>query len=273
MPDQTPTADIIHPTPAGYAEYEIDIERVLRSDLPVVLDRVPIAPLVEASVLAIPQGAKGAYVLFEGERPVYAGKTDTRHGFRDRLGRHARTIQHRLNLDPSKIGFKAIRILVFSNFDVEAILMKALREADRAALLWNTSGFGSNDPGHRREAQEPADFDKQHPIDIDRALAIETGDYPVLEVLRSLKELLPYTFRFQTDLCAGSNKPERFTVGHLDYRSAPPIALGEGTTVRNVLQAVLNVLPTGWMATIFPDRVVLYKEPDKFPFAREVIVK
>ena len=41
MPDQTSTANIIHPTPAGYAEYEIDIERVLRSDLPIVLDRMP----------------------------------------------------------------------------------------------------------------------------------------------------------------------------------------------------------------------------------------
>lgn len=273
MPVQTPTATVFHPTPAGYVEYEIDIERVLRSDLPAVLDRVPIAPLVEASVLAIPSGAKGAYVLFESETPVYAGKTDTRHGFRDRLGRHARTIQHRLNLDPRKIGFKAIRILVFSNFDVEAILMKALREANPTALLWNASGFGSNDPGHRRETQEPADFDKQRPIDIDRPLVIQTGDYPVLGLLVNLKDRLPYTFRFQTDLRDGTDKPQRFTVGHVDFRSAPFVSLAEHDTVRSVLQIVLKVLPTGWKATIFPDRVILYKEADSFRFAREVIVK
>ena len=142
MPDQTPAAVIFHPTPAGYVEYEIDIERVLRADLPVVLDRVPIAPLNEASLLTIPQGAKGAYVLFEAEKAVYAGKTDTRHGFRDRLGRHSATIRHRRNLDSNLIGFKAIRILVFSNFDVEAILINALRGADSTALLWNASGFG-----------------------------------------------------------------------------------------------------------------------------------
>ena len=273
MPDQTPTANIIHPTPAGYVEYEIDIERVLRSDLPTVLDRVPIAPLVEASVLAIPQGAKGAYVLFEGGRPVYAGKTDTRHGFRDRLRRHARTIQHRINLDPSEIGFKAIRILVFSNFDVEAILIGAMRKADPTALLWNASGFGSNDPGHRRETQEPAEFDKQRPIDIDRQLDIQTGDYPVLGVLVNLKDRLPYTFRFQTDLRHGTDKPQRYTIGHVDYRSAPSITLGEHDTVRSVLQTVLNVLPNGWRATAFPDRVILYKEPQTFPFARGVIAR
>lgn len=273
MPDQTPIANIIHSTPAGYVEYEIDIERVLRADLPVVLDQVPIAPLVEVSVRAIPFGAKGAYVLFEGKRPVYAGKTDTRHGFRDRLGRHAQTIQHRLNLDPGQIGFKAIRILVFSNFDVEAILMKALREADPEALLWNASGFGSNDPGHRREAQEPADFDKQRPIDIDRPLAIPTGDYSILGLLVSLKDRLPYTFRFQTDLRDGTDKPQRFTVGHADFRSAPSIALGEHDTLRSVLQTVLNVLPTAWKATVFPDRVILYKEAVSFPYAREVIVR
>ena len=273
MPDQTPTANIIHPTPAGYVEYEIDIERVLRSDLPIVLDRVPIAPLVETSVLAIPQGAKGAYVLFEGGRPVYAGKTDTRHGFRERLGRHALTIQHRMNLDPGAIGFKAIRILVFSNFDVEAILMRALRDADPTALVWNASGFGSNDPGHRRETQEPADFDKQRPIDIDRPLEIQTGSYPVLGVLVNLKNRLPYTFRFQTDLREGTDKPQRFNVGHVDYRSAPSITLGEQDTVRSVLQTVLNALPPGWRATVFPDRVILYKEPHTFPFARGVIAR
>lgn len=274
MPDQTPTANIIYPSPAGYVEYEIDIERVLRADLPAVLERVPFAPLVGASVLAIPQGAKGAYVLFEREHPVYAGKTDTRHGFRDRLGRHAHTVQHRHNIDPDEIRFKAIRILVFSNFDVEAILINALRTADPKALLWNTSGFGSNDPGHNRETQEPANFDKQRPIDIDRPLGVPSGEYEMLRLFLELKTSLPYVFRYQTDLAVnakGQVKPARFTIGHTDFQTAPKLVVAECLTMRDILREAIARLPEGWMATIFPDRVIFYKEPDRYPYATEVL--
>lgn len=183
--------------PAGYAEYEIDIEKVLRTELPDLLARIPIAPLTLEAINAIPAGAKGAYVLFENGHPVYAGKTDTRHGFRDRLSRHAFTIENRHNLDPAAIGFKAIRILVFSNFDVEAILIGSLRKADETALRWNDSGFGSNDPGRSRERQEPAIFDVQHPIDIDRPLSLDEGNYDLLSLLIKLKEQSTYLVRYQ----------------------------------------------------------------------------
>ena len=274
MADQTPAASVLHVAPIGYVEYEIDIERVLRSDLPGVLERVPLAPLTLEGINAIPPGAKGAYVLYERGKPVYAGKTDTRHGFRDRLGRHAYTVRHRQNLDPSDIAFKAIRILVFSNFDVEAILINALREADNQSLLWNTSGFGSNDPGHNREAQEPAEFDKQRPIDIDRPLGIKSGDYEILPLFLEIKASLPYIFRFQTDLVQnrkGQMRPAHFKVGHADFRNAAKVHIMASNTMRDVLKASLQLLPTGWRATVFPDRVILYKEEDSYPYALEVL--
>ena len=272
MDSQTPAATVIDAAPKGYVEYEIDIERVLRNDLPDVLDQVPVAPLTPASVLAVPAGAKGAYVLFENGHPVYAGKTDTRHGFRDRLTRHASTIQHRQALDPTTIGFKAIRILVFSNFDVEAILIDALRKADRTALLWNDSGFGSNDPGHNRETQEPADFDKDRPIDIDRPLTfLKPGVIGTFELLLALKSNLPYLFRYETDLDDGG-KAKRHTIGHADHRDAKPIEIQEGpTTMREALKLALATLPKEWRATIFPDRVILYREKVHYKFAREYL--
>lgn len=267
----TAAANIIEADRLGYVEYEIDIERVLRTDLPGVLDRVPVAPLTAEAVNAIPAGAKGAYVLFENGRPVYAGKTDTRHGFRDRLGRHAFTIQHRQNLDPSTIGFKAIRILVFSNFDVEAILIDALRKADESALRWNDSGFGSNDPGHNRERQEPAGFDLERPIDIDRPLGIEAGTYALLELLVTLKDGLPFTVRYQTDQLPGKKRPEHYRTGHADQRGAAPVAIDEADTLRSVLKKALGVLPPGWRVTVFPDRVILYAETEVYPYAREYL--
>jgi hypothetical protein len=103
----------------GYDEFEIDIEKVMRADLPAHFTSVPAASLTRQSIGLIPERAKGAYMLFLGGRPVYAGKTDTRHGFRDRLSRHHFTLQHRHSVDIAGMSFKAVRIMVFSNFDVE----------------------------------------------------------------------------------------------------------------------------------------------------------
>jgi hypothetical protein len=267
---KTPAAASAEPGPRGYVEYEIDIEKVLRSELPLFIEQVELAPLVAETVDAIPLGAKGAYVLYLDGLPVYAGKTDTRHGFRDRLNRHAYTIRNRRNLDPARIGFKAIRILVFSNFDVEAILIDAMRKADPTALAWNDSGFGSNDPGHNREGQRPADFDTLYPIDIDRLLSfVEPGDYDVLSLLIEIKRHLPFDLRYQTDPMPNSDRPASHRVGHQDHRAASPVTVAEGETTRSLLNKVMANLPDGWRTTLFPGRVILYKEDTVYTYALE----
>lgn len=271
MDFETPAAHVEDAAPAGYVEYEIDVEKVLRQELPDVIAKTTVAPLTLEAIAAMPERAKGAYVLFENGHPVYAGKTDTRHGFRSRLARHFHTIQDRQGLDPATIGFKAVRILVFSNFDVEAILIKELRAKDPSALLWNFSGFGSNDPGHNRETQEPADFDKEHPVDIDKPVDLPfTGSsVGVVELLVGLKDRLPYTFRYETDVDE-SGKAKRYTIGHVDQRDAPAIQLQQGpVTVRTALELILQALPRTWRVTIFPDRVILYREKVTYPYARE----
>lgn len=268
---QTAAATIIDPELAGYVEYEIDIEKVLRNELPEVIAGVDLAPLTAASVNAIPEGAKGAYVLFVRGHPVYAGKTDTRHGFRDRLNRHAFTIQNRKNLDPSTIAFKAIRIFVFSNLDVEAILIDAMRKAEDGALAWNDSGFGSNDPGHNREGQKPADFDISYPINIDRQLhLVEAGSHAVLPLLIKLKQHLPYDLRYETDLKPGTDdKYVSFRKGHVDQRDASQVQVVEGDTTRTLLNKVMATLPAGWRTTVFPGRVILYKEDRHYRYETE----
>ena len=268
---QTPAATVIAPETKGYVEYEIDIEKVLRNELPQVVAKIDLAPLTAASVNAIPEGAKGAYVLFVDGYPVYAGKTDTRHGFRDRLNRHAFTIQNRRNLDPSAIAFIAIRILVFSNFDVEAILIDAMRKADENALAWNDSGFGSNDPGHNRETQRPADFDVSYPINIDRQLhLVEAGSHELLPLLIALKQHLPYDLRYETDLKLGSeDKYINYRKGHVDQRAAPPVNVNNADTTRTLLCKIMAALPPGWRTTVFPGRIILYKEPTTYRYALE----
>lgn len=267
---RTPAADVIEVEPPGYVEYEIDIERVLRNDLPKVVDAVRLAPLTAEFVNTIPEGAKGAYVLFVDGHPVYAGKTDTRHGFRDRLNRHGFTIQNRRNLDPDRIGFKAIRILVFSNFDVEAILIDAMREADKTALQWNYSGFGSNDPGHNREGQRPADFDVKYPINIDRPLQlVRAGQHELLPLLIALKDHLPYDLRYETDPVPRRDQTAHYRKGHVDQREAAPVKVEEGDTTRTLLRKIMANLPRGWRTTVFPGRVILYKEDTTYRYELE----
>lgn len=270
METDTPAGHISDPAPKGYIEYEIDVEQILRDELPGIIATSEAAPLTREAVNGLPEKAKGAYVLYEDGHPVYAGKTDTRHGFRSRLGRHFETVQSRLALDPSRLSFKAVRILVFSNFDVEAILIKELRRQDPKALAWNFSGFGSNDPGHNREWQEPADFDKERPIDIDRPLPfLVAGQISLLQLLMTLKENLTYDFRYQTDPNE-KGRSSHYSIGEVDHRAAGNVELPDGPlTMRGALKIALASLPRGWRGTIFPNRVILYRESVEYPYARE----
>lgn len=210
---------------AGYEEFEIDIEAILREQLPARFVKITPASLTLENVQNLPAAAKGAYVLLESGKYVYAGKTDARHGFRSRLERHAYSLKYRKNIDPNAIAFIAVRIMVFSNFDVETILIKQLRQANSSALAWNNSGFGSNDPGHRREHQEPAKFDVEHPVDVDRPLTfLKAGGHNVRDLLILLKRQLPYDFRYETDIVGkkknGHPKYAKDTVGHQEQRAA-----------------------------------------------------
>lgn len=195
-------------------------------------------------------------MLLLDDHPVYAGKTDTRHGFRDRLTRHTFSVQHRVGLDPARVRFKAVRIMVFSAFDVEAILIAQLRRLDSAALRWNDSGFGSNDPGRRRDDQEPADFDQEFPVDIDRPLDDMISDeQKVVEALRQLKVAVPYLLRY----------------GDHSELDTARVVIPAHPTMRAALSAILGVLPHGWQATVFHGRVIMYREHREYDFARATL--
>ena len=68
----------------GYAEFELDIPEVMRTELPKYFDALAAEPLIEANIAKIPQNAQGAYMLFLDGALVYVGKTDAQAGFRAR---------------------------------------------------------------------------------------------------------------------------------------------------------------------------------------------
>jgi len=263
------------PTPApGYGEFEIDIPAVFKKQLPEILEQIPDAPLTLRTILALPEKAQGGYVLLMNGERVYVGKTDAAAGFQSRLRRHWDNVQHRIGLDPNLVTFKAVRIMVFHNFDVEDILIRRYAEIDGKPLAWNLSGFGSNDPGHGRERQAPAPFDIQYPIDIDRPLEVGAGAESVLSLLIRLKDELPYVLRYGTDPSPTTKKPHRmahYRKGHGDQREAYVTLPKDLMTLREIMIAVIETLPSGWLCTVFPDRVILYKEPILYPHARFTI--
>ena len=255
----------------GYGEFEIDIPAVFKQQLPEVLEKIPEASLTLENVLALPERAQGGYVLLMNGKRVYVGKTDAAAGFQSRLRRHWNNIQDRVGLDPSKVTFKAVRIMVFHNFDVEDILIKRFAEIDGQSLTWNNSGFGSNDPGHRRESQAPAEFDLQYPIDIDRRKNIGAGNKRILDVLVWLKDHLPYLLRYETEPRPTPKRPDAtayYTVGHVDQRDATVNFPNDQMSVREIMTALVNALPIEWQCTVFADRVILYKEATKYPYAK-----
>jgi hypothetical protein len=239
----------------GYDEFEIDVEAILRDQLPRFLSATDAAPLTAAHVAALPERAKGAYVLLFDGAPVYAGKTDTRHGFRDRLHRHSWTVQGRIGLDPSKMAFKAVRIMVFSAFDVEAILIAEMKKTDAGALPWNNSGFGSNDPGKNRDGQQPADFDRWYPVDIDFPIdGLPAGQVTLAELLRVVKGKSPYLIR-------NAPLPEDIRVS----------GVPETATIRQLLGMAIGALPAGWQVTVLHGRIIIYQETRDYPHKLEVM--
>ncbi|BBL73240.1 GIY-YIG nuclease family protein [Methylomagnum ishizawai] len=243
----------------GYLEFEFDLPAALLRNLVEVFGAMEAAPLLPGNLVGIPE-TQGVYQLLLRGDLVYIGKTDAEAGLRKRLERHARTIQHRVKLDPAEVAFKAVRVFVFTAMDLETQLIKHYGQI--APLPWNNSGFGSNDPGRERDTTnlKPEGFDAQYPVDIDRG--IELGlPFPATAALACalLKECLPYTFRVE-NAGRGSRKP------HPDLVNTQVVPPPKPYTTRQFIEAILKRLPPGWQATALPSRVILYKEARAYAF-------
>ena len=216
-------------------------------------------------------------LIWQHDRVIYRWETAATGNFHHlraatRLGRHWYTLQHRRGMDIKEIAFKAVRVMVFSNFDLETILIQELRRRNENFIAWNDSGIGSNDPGTNREGQEPAEFDRQYPIDIDKPLdVIPAGTHNLRDLLVRIKDALPYLLRYETDITDGKGNKKRHarhTVGHADHRAAMVEIPAGPITMRDFLTIVVHALPE-WQATVLPGRVILYRERTDYQYATE----
>ncbi|MBV5327417.1 MAG: GIY-YIG nuclease family protein [Chlorobium sp.] len=238
----------------GYANFEFDLPGALLDRLVNVLDGMDFATLTPKNAATIPD-AQGVYQLFLDGNLVYIGKTDADAGLKARLERHAKKIQHRIALNPTRVTFKAVRIYVFTAIDLETQLIRHYGGAQR--VCWNGSGFGSNDPGRERDTSEYKNdhFDVQFPIDIDRPLKVSfLVTLTAIEVLSSIKAISPYVFRFQT--AAKRSKKPHPDLANTDVK----MVTNNLITARHIIQQVVSQLPEGWQATKLPSHLILYKE-------------
>lgn len=248
---------------AGFTEFEFDLPDALLASLVQIFDGMTGAPLLPENVNELPE-AQGVYQLSLGGQVVYIGKTDAEAGLKNRLTRHSYSVQHRSNLNPSHVTFKAVRVFVFTAMDLETQLIHHYGSAS-----WNFSGFGSNDPGRNRDKTrlKPLGFDETYPIDIDRQLDLQ---FPVnataAEIVTRLKAALPYTYRFETR-APGSRKI------HPDFEAAQVTLPPFPYTVRTLTQAIIQALPPGWQATVLPSRVIIYRETEEYLYGKVIARK
>ncbi len=248
-----------NPQVNGYREFEFDLPGALLDHLVRALGEMEQAPLDAASLRGVAE-AQGVYQLFLDGNLVYSGKTDAEAGLFKRLARHSNKILHRSGLDPARVSFKAIRIFVFTAMDLETQLIK--RYTADAGTEWNGSGFGSNDPGRKRDTQEPGRFDQEFPIDIDRQLQVDySGTRAAAAVAAMLKSELPFTFRFEM-------KPPRSRTPHPDLANTI-VTISDGRkTARQVIGELVQQLPAGWQATALSAVLIMYMEAvDDYPHA------
>lgn len=248
---------------SGYRTLEVDLLRAILQELTATLEGMTSATLDENVVADLVPEAQGVYQLFLGEQLVYIGKTDSEAGLKKRLIRHSRKIQHRVGIRAGQVGFKAVRLFVFTAVDLEQQLIKYYKNCG-ASPDWNNSGFGANDPGRKRDksALKEGHFDLSYPIDIDLMLEDDCAkdELTVSDALSWLNERVPYLIRVE----------KTGTRPHKDLQAAIISFPKAHVSARIILQAVHEVLE-GWQITILPGYVIIYKERgQEYPHGKSV---
>lgn len=235
---------------------EFDLPSALLTQLVKLLDSMPSASLAQGELNEVPE-EQGVYQIFLDEKLVYIGKTDAEAGLKKRLSRHCEKIKNRVGLQSGVVRFKAVRIYVFAAMDLETQLIEHYKNS-LGKLEWQNSGFGSNDPGRKRDSGKPGIFDSTFPIDIDLPFLsqLESGTVSVSEALNNLKRNVPYVVRF-----------ERAKTGQAPHEdlTAAGITIHKGIdTPRRLLEEVKSALSADWQITVLPGYVIIYKESNKY---------
>jgi Eco29kI restriction endonuclease len=245
----------------AYKAFSFDFLDTISRQLQDELQKLEITQLNDATLDVLRSFQKsndamqGVYLVHLDGVPVYLGKAND---VCERLSQHYGKIKGRLNLDISKIGFKALLLdKSMSTAANEDLLIAMFKETHSA--MWNGNGFGPKDPGKERDTTKPSPFDKAFPIKQDWPLDFRSLDqekHNVGAVLATMKLQLPYLFRYKLDKESKKIK--------IDPDTLPKTAV-------EALASVVKVLGKGWKGAVLAYGLVLYKNSKNYPYGRELL--
>jgi hypothetical protein len=164
----------------------------------------------------------------------------------------------RVGIDVETIGFKALYI--HRNWTTWTTETAMINFFGAALLPWNASGYGSNDPGRKRDHTDEHDtFNARYPINVDvPCIGMEAGNFIAFDALKVLSKKTPYTFRYQR-VTKGSNGRDA-KQAEAELKKTKVVVPEAPMSVRAMLLAIVEQLSPGWQATALRGRIILYRE-------------
>lgn len=245
----------------GCGLFEFDIATPLFEQMCVDFDRLTPLALSETNLANVGE-RPGVYGLHHEGRLVYVGKADT--DARGRLHKHWKQLHGRVGIGPDEVSFRCLHFAyTWDPFKPEAHMIERYRPS------WNSKGFGPNDPGRRRDRTSLADthWHVRYPLNPGYAcVGVPSGQYDVLELLRTVAKDAPYWVRFQGNREGRTNEERAlYEDAHADFAAAKPVDVArEGMSVLELLLLAVGALPKPdeWQLTQLPSHLLLYRETD-----------
>jgi hypothetical protein len=238
--------------------FTFDLTGALARQLEAALPGLMQAPLTLDALEEV-QAAPGIYQLYLRGELIYIGKADK--SLRGRLAEHHKKISGRLRISIEDMSFTGLYLEgTWIPVGPEQMLINMRKQMTGAEPLWNTNGFGMNDPGKERDTTNFKDdhFDVLYPVDLGYVIeSLEQRLYTVRQLLPALKGALPYLFRYENQWAR-----------HVDYLATQVTISQSPVTAAQVFDALIDALPAGWQITALPGYVIMYKNPRSYPSAQ-----
>ncbi len=248
------------PSKKAVRHFEFDLAAPFFQQVHALFESLSTAPLTFDSISQL-KPLMGLYGLIWRDELVYVGKADA--AIADRLERHRRKLEGRRNIDIAEMSFCGVYLAkTWGAIVPEKRLIDHYKDND--LCKWNQMGFGSNDPGRKRDKTRVADegFDARFPIREDWPTGIAAGRHEANSLLQEIKQALPYLFRYEAD--------RNWRSGSSKYNGKIIQVLDDDMPAADLIRLCRDHLGSTWQATAFPSHIILYEENECYEHGRSL---